>query len=109
MKPAVFQYRKAETTREALEALGTNPGAKVLAGGQSLVPLMNFRLSRPDVLVDINGIEELTLVEKLDQTLAIGALVRHSTLPHIAHLSVGQHRLTNLVGVPLPQEHRAFL
>ena len=64
MKPAPFRYFAPETTEEALALLAEHGAdAKILAGGQSLVPTMNFRLAQPAVLVDINRIEELAGIE----------------------------------------------
>ena len=61
MKPAAFEYLVPQSLEEALAALEQHgDDAKVLAGGQSLVPAMNFRLAQPAVLVDINRIEELS-------------------------------------------------
>ncbi len=80
MKPAAFRYVKAASVEEAIETLKVHPNAKVLAGGQSLVPLMNFRLNRPDVVVDINGIGELDQVMTGNGELRLGALVRHQRL-----------------------------
>lgn len=79
MKPVAFEYVPASTVEEALAALDS-PGAKVLAGGQSLVPLMNFRLSRPNRLVDINPIQALTAIVPGERSLQLGALVRHQQL-----------------------------
>ena len=60
MKPVQFEYDDPRTLDEALDLLARHADScKVLAGGQSLVPLMNFRLARPERLVDINGIEAL--------------------------------------------------
>jgi CO/xanthine dehydrogenase FAD-binding subunit len=78
MKPATFRYEAPRTVDGALELLGED--AKVLAGGQSLVPMMNFRLARPEMLVDVNGIDELAYLRKGDGILHIGALTRHVTL-----------------------------
>jgi CO/xanthine dehydrogenase FAD-binding subunit len=76
LKPAGFAYLATEGLDEALAALGTyGDEATVIAGGQSLVPLMNMRLARPGVLIDINGITELAGIE-LDGMLSIGALTR---------------------------------
>ena len=58
MKPAAFDYVAADTVEEALSALGDGD-AKVLAGGQSLVPLLNMRLARPSLLVDVNRVAGL--------------------------------------------------
>jgi carbon-monoxide dehydrogenase medium subunit len=78
MKPAPFKYTAPETVPEALSLL-TEHGydAKILAGGQSLVPMMNFRLVQPAVIVDINRIPDLSFIKK-DKGLLLGAMVRHS-------------------------------
>jgi carbon-monoxide dehydrogenase medium subunit len=79
VKPAAFKYRRANTVEEAIEEL-TELGddAKLLAGGQSLVPMMNFRLVRPSALIDITGIPELQYIEPYDGGgLKIGALTPH--------------------------------
>ena len=65
MKPPAFEYTRPASIDEALGLLGAHGfDAKVLAGGQSLVPLMNFRLARPAQLIDINGIAELDYVRE---------------------------------------------
>lgn len=77
MKPPRFEYVAPHTVDEALEHLARHGDrAKVLAGGQSLVPLLNFRLSHPEVLVDINRLADLAYVRERDGGLAIGALAR---------------------------------
>lgn len=78
MKPASFDYHRPETLDEALDLLAESGGdAKALAGGQSLVPAMNFRLARPEVLVDLNGIPALAHVHReADGGLTIGAMTR---------------------------------
>jgi aerobic carbon-monoxide dehydrogenase medium subunit len=106
MKPAAFSYFAPKTLAEALDILARSaPDGRVLAGGQSLVPAMNFRLARPETLVDINRIPGLAEIRTVDGKLAIGALVRHARfeqpvadgplavlLPkvarHIAHLPI---------------------
>lgn len=81
MKPAAFRYVTARTVEEAADALKSTANSKVLAGGQSLVPLMNFRLSRPSMLVDINGVASLSeLTATPSGGLRVGALVRHQVL-----------------------------
>jgi carbon-monoxide dehydrogenase medium subunit len=81
MKPAPFEYLRPATVAEAVEALAAHPGeAKALAGGQSLVPLMNLRLARPAVLVDLDRVAGLDGIEERDGYLAIGAMVRHEQL-----------------------------
>lgn len=77
MKPAPFEYLRPDTLAEALAALN-HDDAKIIAGGQTLVPMMNFRLVQPERLIDINGIAELSRIEATDGGLRIGALVRHA-------------------------------
>jgi carbon-monoxide dehydrogenase medium subunit len=79
MKPAPFKYYAPQSVPEVLELL-TEHGydAKVLAGGQSLVPMMNFRLVQPAVVVDINNIPELAYIESHQDGIRIGAMTRHS-------------------------------
>jgi carbon-monoxide dehydrogenase medium subunit len=81
MKPAPFEYHAPRSVAEAVELLAAHgDDAKVLAGGQSLVPAMNFRLARPAVLVDINRIAELDFCAATDGELRVGALTRHVRL-----------------------------
>ena len=78
MKPPIFEYVAARSVDEALDQLGRAPyEAKVLAGGQSLTPMLNFRLARPALLVDLNRIPGLGEIAKEDSGLRLGALVRH--------------------------------
>jgi carbon-monoxide dehydrogenase medium subunit len=106
MKPSSFRYFAPASIDEALALLAEyGEEGNVLAGGQSLVPAMNFRLARPDVLIDINRIAALDYLEERDGQLHIGALARHcrfeqpvaqgalgTLLPrvarHIAHLPI---------------------
>ncbi len=78
MKPAAFEYRRATAVEDAVDQL-TELGdeAKLLAGGQSLVPMMNFRLVRPSALVDVAGIPDLQYLESHGGGLKIGALTPH--------------------------------
>ena len=81
MKPAAFAYDDPRTLAEALDLLALHgDGAKVLAGGQSLIPLLNFRLARPDRLVDVNRVDGLGRLERRGGALRIGALTRAATL-----------------------------
>jgi CO/xanthine dehydrogenase FAD-binding subunit len=81
MKPAKFDYYDPKSLEEALALLDCNPDdAKVLAGGQSLMPLLNMRLARPNIVVDINQIKELNYVRATDGGIAIGALARQRAL-----------------------------
>lgn len=81
MKPPVFDYVAARSLDEAVEQLGKAGGeGKLLAGGQSLTPMLNFRLASPKLLVDINRIPGLGEVRSQDGGIEIGALVRHHAL-----------------------------
>ncbi len=107
MKPAPFEYERPQSLDEALSLLAMRGGeAKILAGGQSLMPLLNFRMLRPAVLIDVNRLKELDYIEPTgDGGLRIGALTRHYTLEtsplvgerfavlsaamkHVAHLAI---------------------
>jgi carbon-monoxide dehydrogenase medium subunit len=105
LKPAPFAYAKARSLDHALELLRGEPESKVLAGGQSLMPTLNMRLSAPRLLVDINHIHDLRDISRDGDWLEIGALVRHAqaeqtpdiarlaplialALPHIAHPAI---------------------
>lgn len=79
MKPAPFRLLKPTTLGEALELLHRYPGeARPLAGGQSLIPMMNFRLARPQYLVDLHGIAELHGIRQEQDGLWIGAMTTHA-------------------------------
>jgi CO/xanthine dehydrogenase FAD-binding subunit len=106
MKPAAFDYVVAESIEAAVAALAAADGeAKILAGGQSLVPMLNFRLLRPSILVDINRVPDLAFVEEEPDAIVVGALTRHHRLEtspivaehlpvvteamrHVAHLAI---------------------
>ena len=106
MKPAPFEYLVADSLQAALEALAAGRGeAKILAGGQSLMPILNFRLARPHTLIDINRIPDLAYIRADAQVIRIGALTRHfaletstvlaehlpvipAAMAHVAHLAI---------------------
>ncbi len=105
MKPAPFAYVRPGSLADAVTALAGDPGAKVLAGGQSLVPLLSMRLAAPSTLVDINGLPDLDSVTVSEGGVRIGALARHSdvlasddvrrvqplvalALSHVAHATI---------------------
>ena len=105
MKPRPFDYRRAASVEEACELLAGPVEARLIAGGQSLVPMMNLRLVSPALLVDIGGLAELRRVKLAGDALNIGALVRHrqvetdplvarhapllaSAVRHVAHQAV---------------------
>lgn len=106
MKPPPFDYVVADSVEAAVAALAqAGGGAKIIAGGQSLVPMLNFRLLRPSILVDINGIPDLSFIEDVGDAIRIGALTRHhqiemspliarcfpvmtEVMGHVAHLAI---------------------
>ncbi|MEJ2488009.1 MAG: xanthine dehydrogenase family protein subunit M [Anaerolineales bacterium] len=103
MKPAPFEYFVPDSIERALDLLGVHgDDAKFLAGGQSLVPAINFRVQLPGVLIDLNRVPELSYIIEVDNTIRIGAMARerqlefddlvarrtpllHETVPFIAH------------------------
>jgi CO/xanthine dehydrogenase FAD-binding subunit len=98
VKPAPFAYDAPRELDEALELLAReDEDVKVLAGGQSLVPLLNFRLARPDRLVDLNGVESLAYLRVEDGMLRIGALARHLDLERSAEVAAGWPLLAEAV------------
>ncbi|MBV8166442.1 MAG: xanthine dehydrogenase family protein subunit M [Alphaproteobacteria bacterium] len=106
MKPPAFDYVTATSVAEAVALLAEQDGAKLLAGGQSLVPMLNFRLLQPTRLVDINAIPGLAEIQPTpDGGVRIGAMTRHRTvetsaliaarfpviaaaMTHVAHLAI---------------------
>jgi aerobic carbon-monoxide dehydrogenase medium subunit len=81
MKPPRFEYHAARSVEHAVELLARYGGdAKVLAGGQSLMPMLNFRLARPAALVDVNRIAALAYVREDDGVVAFGAMTRQRTI-----------------------------
>lgn len=81
MKPGRFSYEAPATLGEALNSLANwRDNAKIIAGGQSLAPMLNMRLARPDHLIDINRLTELGGTQVDDERLTIGAMVRHAQL-----------------------------
>lgn len=104
MKAPSFAYAKPRTLAEAFELI-ERPGAKILAGGQSLIPSLNMRLSAPELLVDITGLPGLSNIEAKNGAVRIGALCTHAmverspevrehlpllaeAMPHIAHPAI---------------------
>jgi carbon-monoxide dehydrogenase medium subunit len=81
MKPPPFEYYRATTVEEAIALLSRyGPDAKVLAGGQSLLPMMKFRLARPSVLIDLHWVRDLAYVRQTDGVVAFGAMARLDSL-----------------------------
>jgi len=106
MKPAAFDYVAPDSLEAAIVALAAaNGDGKVMAGGQSLMPLLNFRMARPNIIVDLMHVPGLSFIEPRGDTVAIGAMTRHADLefssvvatklpvmaaamPHVAHLAI---------------------
>lgn len=110
MKPPLFRYQAPRTLSEAVVALASDPGAMVLAGGQSLVPAMNFRLARPSLLIDIQHVADLKGISIEQGRIVVKAMTRHreleldervrdanpliaETMAHVAHIPI-RHRGT---------------
>lgn len=90
MKAPWFEYRAPRTLEEGLDALKeAGPDGRVLAGGQSLMPMMNMRIAAPSVLVDINRIESLDHLTVEGDTLRLGALVRHADVLRSREIAEG--------------------
>jgi carbon-monoxide dehydrogenase medium subunit len=88
--PAAFQYEKATSVDDALQLLARyGPESRVVAGGHSLLPMMKLRLAQPEALIDINDLDELSLIRVDGDELAIGAMVRHAGL--LSSAVVGEH------------------
>ena len=105
MKPARFEYAAPHTLSEAVSLLEqrADDDVKILAGGQSLVPLLNMRMARPDLLVDLNRIAELHYIREEDGWLAIGAMTRKRAVEESDRVRQRQPALlaaTQLVGHP---------
>src|SRR6267378_5417737 len=98
MKPAPFDYVAPHSLDEAVTAL-SNGGAdaKLLAGGQSLIPLLNFRLARPSLLVDLNRVADLAYVGQRDGGVAIGAMTRQVSIERNTALANQQPLLVEAI------------
>ncbi len=85
MKPPAFAYHDPHSIEEALRLVGRyGSDGKLLAGGQSLMPLLNFRLASPGALIDLNRISELDYIREIDGELRLGALTRQRHIEHAA-------------------------
>jgi carbon-monoxide dehydrogenase medium subunit len=98
VKPAPFAYAKARSLDHAIALLDGAPEARILAGGQSLMPALNMRLSTPSLLVDINRVSELSQIAQRNGQLELGALARHAEVEH----SLLVARLAPLLAMALP-------
>ncbi len=98
MKPAAFEYDEPRTVEEALDLLAEHGDeSKVIAGGQSLVPLMNFRLARPRRLIDINRVDSLARIGQEGGHLTIGAMTRHADVEHSSIVAGGWPLITEAI------------
>src|SRR5580693_8491053 len=98
MKASAFAYARATSVGNALELLAAHgDGAKVLSGGQSLMPAMNLLLLSPDLLVDIGGLDELRGIELVGGKLRIGALTRHVELLNSTEIATHAPLLTEAI------------
>ncbi len=106
MKPAPFAYHAPRSLDEALRLLAAHgDDARPLAGGQSLVPMMNMRIARPEHLVDLNGLRELASIREEPTAVVIGALVRHA---EVARSPLLQHACALLPDVAATIGHYAI-
>jgi carbon-monoxide dehydrogenase medium subunit len=107
MKPPVFEHHLPKTLQEALGSLRALENSRLIAGGQSLMPMLNFRLAQPDHLIDLNGIGDLAYITEVDDEVRVGAMTAQRTiefsdivrarLPLLAEaiLSVGHRQTRN--------------
>jgi carbon-monoxide dehydrogenase medium subunit len=107
--PAAFEYLRANTVDQAFAYLQQHGGdARVLAGGQSLIPAMRFRLARPAVLVDINSLHDLSYVRLDGQKLAIGAIARDAAIERASWITDPRwgliHDLSRVVADPVVRQ-----
>jgi carbon-monoxide dehydrogenase medium subunit len=80
MKPSRFSYVQADDVESALKLSGQSSAVKIIAGGQSLGPMLNLRLVQPDVLVDITAIEDLKRADAGKESLFIGSCITHADI-----------------------------
>ena len=112
MIPASFEYQTAESAEHAIQLLGEHgEEAKLLAGGHSLIPMMKYRLVTPTTVIDVGRIDELRYINRVNGTITIGALTRHSELEHsdvLAESCPMLAHVASLVGDPSVR-HRGTL
>jgi aerobic carbon-monoxide dehydrogenase medium subunit len=103
VKPAPFAYERARSLDHAIELISGAEDARLLAGGQSLIATLNMRLSRPQLIVDINRVPGLDRITLRDAKVEVGALVRYAQAERSAELAAHVHRTS---GHPQPRHHR---
>ena len=101
MKPPPFAYAAPETVAEAVRLLTENAGAepRVLAGGQSLIPLMNFRLAKPGYLIDLRKVAALSGVRREGDALVVGAMTRMAELERSPEVAMAAPLVAEAVGL----------
>ena len=88
-----FEYHKATSVAQAIQLLGANPEAKLMAGGHSLIPLMKLRQVRAPAIIDISGIDDLRGIKVSDGTIRIGALTTHREIETSSEIAQYSSRL----------------
>jgi CO/xanthine dehydrogenase FAD-binding subunit len=106
VKPAEFDYRAPRTLDDALELkAGAGSEGSLLAGGQSLVPLLNMRLARPQLVIDLNRVEGLDFIELRDEAIVVGAMTRQRSLERSElahdHCPLLRETLQNVAHAPI--------
>jgi carbon-monoxide dehydrogenase medium subunit len=99
MYSANFDYHRARSLSEAQQLLAAHPGAKLLAGGHSLIPLMKLRLAAPPALIDIGRLPELRGISRSGDTIRIGALTTHAEIAASAELQKSAAALSEAAGL----------
>jgi len=99
MYSANFDYHRARSLADVHQLLAANPGAKLLAGGHSLIPLMKLRLAAPPAVVDIGRIPELRGISRSGDTIRIGALTTHAEIAASADVQKGAPALSEAAGL----------
>ena len=99
MYSANFDYHRARSLADVHQLLAANPGAKLLAGGHSLIPLMKLRLAAPPAVVDIGRIPELRGISRSGDTIRIGALTTHAEIATSADVQKGAPALSEAAGL----------
>jgi aerobic carbon-monoxide dehydrogenase medium subunit len=100
MYPPKFDYFRANSVAEAVSLLGQHQGAKVLAGGHSLIPAMNLRLADPGVLVDIGRIAELKGISRSGSSVRVGALSTHASIAASTDVPQALSEAAGMIGDP---------
>lgn len=98
MKPSPFRYHRADSLDQALELVSIVEDAEIIAGGQSLMPMLNLRLASPASLIDINCVQDLSFIRLQEGLIAIGSITRHRTVENSDLVQQHLPLLSNAVG-----------